>query len=174
MERNHTPVQNLGFTARKSLISVKSGKDFSQKAGLSQHLKIHIVERLISVINVADVLVKDQFFQNIKVSTLKRSLLNVYTVGKPSAIVQTSLNINSCTTERSLMNVVNVGKPSGSVQILVSISEFTVKKNFMNVKYVEKPSLSMQDLTNTRESTLERNILNVLYVVELLAEAQNL
>ena len=76
-----------------------------------------------------------------------------YTVGKPSAMVQTSLNINSCTTERSLMNVVNVGKPSGSVQILVS-SEITVKKNFMNVKYVEKPSLSMQDLTNTRESIL--------------------
>lgn len=76
--------------ARKSLITVKSVAKVSIRKQASSNISKATLEKShIDVVNVAGVLVGDQFLQSIKVSTLERNLLNVQTVEKPSAIVQT-------------------------------------------------------------------------------------
>lgn len=94
VERPSSDGQSLAstrsFVARKSLITVKSVAKVSVRKQASSNISKATLEKShIDVVNVAGVLVGDQFLQSIKVSTLERNLLNVQTVEKPSAIVQT-------------------------------------------------------------------------------------
>ena len=78
-------------------------------------------------------------------SILGRNLMSVMNVAKLLLVVHHYFDIKKSTLERNPLSVMSVAKASEGLLILVSISVFTQGKNLILVKYVGKPSIFKQN-----------------------------
>ena len=83
------------------------------------------------------------------VGNMKRSLINVRTVGKLSSSADIFVCMKRNTAQKSPMNVQNVVKPTGIQVTYTDMQKFILERNPMSVRSVTKPGVHSPHIKDT-------------------------